>query len=150
MFKELAPIAHTTMIQILISGEENGQLRVNIMPKAIEGQNPALSTPLSLLATPEELDEQLPSILTGYVGTRQSLADSLESARIVMESAKKDALKKTTKAAASPKAAAVADSDGVDLRDDEPFDEETGDDVGSHTASANSAAVKTDDLNLFG
>lgn len=143
MFKELASIARTTMIQILISGEENGQLRVNIMPKAIEGQNPALSTPLSLLATPEELDEQLSSVLTGYVGTRQSLADSLESATIVMENAKKEAVK-NAKAPASQKSSVTA-SAGVNLEEDEPFENESGGD--QTTVPAKSAG--SDDLNLF-
>lgn len=79
MFKELHPLIKQTRLLILVSAEGD-LLRVNITPKSSEGENPALSTPLSLLAIPEELDAQLPEILTEYTGAHMDLRTSLNNA----------------------------------------------------------------------
>ena len=102
MFKELAELAKSTTINLIVSGEADGQLRVIVMPKpAKEGENPALSTPLCLVATPEELDAQFAGILVGYVSARTSLADALSASQTVMEAAKKSAVEEAAKKASA-------------------------------------------------
>lgn len=87
MFKELYPLIRRTTLHILLS-TEGDLLRVNITPKAIEGENPALATPISLLATPEELDAELSTILAGYTDAHMDLRASLEIAKTAMTEGK--------------------------------------------------------------
>jgi len=126
MFKELAPLVQKSMLCIFISAEGD-QLRVNILPKAVEGLNPALFTPLSVVASPDELDAKMPEILAGYANAHQSLEDSLENVKLVMEEAKRAAMDKSNAKPATGKKAGVASSvlehaNGNDeLGDDVPF-----------------------------
>jgi hypothetical protein len=47
---------------------EEDQVRVNVMPKKLaDGENAALTIPMSFTGTAEELDTQLPSALVSYV-----------------------------------------------------------------------------------
>lgn len=87
MFKELHPLVRRTTLHILLSAEGD-LLRVNITPKAIEGDNPALATPISLLASPEELDAELATILAGYTDAHLDLRASLEIAKTAMTEGK--------------------------------------------------------------
>jgi PRTRC genetic system protein E len=159
MFRELEPIVKSTMIQILISSEGD-KMRVMVMPKAVEGQNPALSAPLSLLGTSAELDEKLPEILTNYTECRQSLEDSLANVKLVMDAAKQDAMDKA-KAKPAPAKSSHAKSagnaisvdfanddeenDGVDLTSDEPFEPP----VASSTIAPSPKSQDTAELDLF-
>ncbi len=127
MFTELKEMAKSTSINIMISAEPEEKLRVIVMPKAAkEGENPALSTPLSLVGTPEELDEKFASIITGYTASRTSLAESLSAAQAVMEAAKADAAKTAAKKTASkptekakPSAATTSDSEPDEEKESE-------------------------------
>lgn len=128
MFTELAPLAKSTTLNVIVTAEGEN-LRVIVMPKAAkEGENPALSTPLSLVGTPAELDAQFATIITGYTASRTSLEEALLASQTVMEAAKKDsvsaAAKKTTKAATSTPAAPAKntepeekEADDIDLFD---------------------------------
>lgn len=87
MFKELHPLVRRTALHILLSAEGD-LLRVNITPKAIEGENPALATPISLLASPEELDAELATILADYTDAHMDLRASLEIAKTVITEGK--------------------------------------------------------------
>lgn len=98
MFKELHEMVKTTALTILVSDAGDGLLSVAVLPKGKEGQNPALSTPLSLTGTPEEMDAELPAVLSRYVGGRNSLAQSLETSLAVMDAAKKAVQDEATKA----------------------------------------------------
>lgn len=152
MFVELMPLAKTTMIQMLIS-VEGDDMRVIVMPKAVEGQNPALCAPLSVLASPAELDEKLPGVLAGYVTSRQSLEDSLENVKLVMEQAKREeqakatekSSKATAKTATKATPAPATSSEDVDFSDDEPFEDEP-------TPVVTSSAAKSEahECDLFG
>lgn len=153
MFAELAILAKSTIFQIIIAAEGEDQLRVNVIPKAVEGQNPALSTPLSLVGTPAELDAEFLTHLTGYANKRLSLAEQLENTKLVMDAALKEAQEKAkAKPAAKVKSAAPAASttsagdDGLD--DDQPFEDAT---AGVPTATVFSARKLNDsaEINLF-
>jgi PRTRC genetic system protein E len=109
MFTELAALAKNTTIHLIITSAPNDELKVVVLPQAKEGMNPALCQPLSLTASPEELDEKFVDCLASYKTDRKTLEEQLEDSRLVMEAAGKaaqesaaDATKKaTTKATAT-------------------------------------------------
>jgi PRTRC genetic system protein E len=135
MFAQLASIAKSTMIQIIITAEGDDQLRVNVLPKAVEGQNAAMSTPLSMVATPAELDEGFVDILTKWRDKRVSLSEQFENTQLVMEAAQKESLEKVkTSKLAKPKGSPATssptsftsgnDDDDDGLAEDKPFEDE--------------------------
>lgn len=101
MFKELAPLFHQRSVVIMINSIEGDKLTVAILPKRLNDlENAALSTPVSVTGTPEELDEQLPSTLTQFVGAHLELKNTLELAKEEMaraaKAAKQESKPKTT------------------------------------------------------
>jgi PRTRC genetic system protein E len=68
------------------------QIRVNIVPKKLkDGDNGALTTPLSVTGTAEDLDAELASTLVGYVGSHLQMKNTLEKAKAEMDAASKAA-----------------------------------------------------------
>jgi PRTRC genetic system protein E len=64
MFKELAPLLRHRAVLFTVSHISENQFRVNVVPKKIsEGENDALTTPVSVSGTVEDLDSQLPQTL---------------------------------------------------------------------------------------
>jgi PRTRC genetic system protein E len=103
MFKELAPLLQQRSVVIMVNPLEGETLRVIVMPKRLnESENAALSTPVSVSGTPQELDEQLPSTLTQFVGAHLELKNTLEIAKEEMAQAAKSA-RQNTKAKTTPK-----------------------------------------------
>jgi PRTRC genetic system protein E len=122
MFKQLAPIINAgTNLCIMVSAAPEGNLTVTILPQSKDGQSTALSTPLSVTATPDELDSELPAALTSYVGHRASLAETLENVKTIMEAAGKTASEQATKAATktTSEASCVESDEENDELDDE-------------------------------
>lgn len=114
MFKELAPIVATgTTLCIMVSAAPEGNLMVTVIPQG-KDPNSALNTPLSVTATPEELDAEFPGALTGYTSSRASLAESLENAKTIMEAAGKTARDAASKAATKPTSAPAGAEDDED------------------------------------
>jgi PRTRC genetic system protein E len=71
---------------------EEDQLRVNIVPKKIkDGDNDALTTPLSVTGTAEELDAELSSTIVSFVASNLQLKNTLERAKAEMDEAAKAA-----------------------------------------------------------
>ena len=92
MFKELAPYLRQRAVLLTVTHLEHDQIRVNIVPKKLkDGENEALTTPLSVTGTAEELDQELPSTLTSYVASHLQLKNTLENAKAEMEAAAKAA-----------------------------------------------------------
>ncbi|MFC5862076.1 PRTRC system protein E [Acidicapsa dinghuensis] len=92
MFKELAPLLQQRSLVILANPLEGDVIRVIVMPKRLnDSENAALSTPVSVTGTPAELDEQLPSTLTQFVGAHLDLKNTLEIAKEEMAEAAKAA-----------------------------------------------------------
>ncbi len=57
MFTELMPLLAERTVLITVARESDTTIRANVVPKQVnEGENVALSTPLSFVGTPEELD----------------------------------------------------------------------------------------------
>lgn len=128
MFKELAPILkNCTSINVILASNKDGTLSVTILPKPKEtGESAvALSTPLSLTATPEELDAEFTQILTGYAVTHQSLAEQVENTTEILEAAKKESQKKATTAiskASTKSSTENSGSSGDDIDEDQDVD----------------------------
>jgi PRTRC genetic system protein E len=144
LFKSLQDLSRSTQIVCIISSDPDGSMKVTVMPKpAKDGENPALSTPLQLVGTPEELDAQFAEVLTSYTATRTSLAESLAASQTVMEAAKKDATEKAAKAASaktSTPAARVAAPRTESVSDEDTDAEESGEPA---------AKVANSDIELF-
>ena len=92
MFKELAPYLRQRAVLLTVTRLEEDQIRVNVIPQKIkDGENAALTTPLSVTGTAEELDRDLPSTLVSFVSSHLQLKNSLERAQAEMDAATKAA-----------------------------------------------------------
>src|SRR5215472_9706845 len=92
MFSELMPLLADRTVLITVARESDTTVRATAIPKrAREGDNPALSTPLSFVGTPEELDRDFAKELAAYVDTHRQLGSTLAQAKAEMEAAAKAA-----------------------------------------------------------
>jgi len=92
MFKELVPILRSRAVLMTATALDDDQIRVNVVPKKMkDGDQDALSTPLSVTGTAEELDTQLGSTLVGFVASHLQMKNSLEKAKADMDAATKTA-----------------------------------------------------------
>lgn len=103
MFKELAPYLRQRAVLLTVTCLEEDQIRVNVIPKKLkDGENAALTTPLSVTGTAEELDRDLPSTLVNFVSSHLQLKNSLERAQAEMNAAAKTAQTEARAKAKSP------------------------------------------------
>jgi PRTRC genetic system protein E len=92
MFKELAPLVRHRAVLFTVSHVEDDQFRVNVIPKKVaDGENDALTTPVSVTGSVEDLDRELPETLLHFVSSHLELKNSLERAKAEMEEASKAA-----------------------------------------------------------
>jgi PRTRC genetic system protein E len=90
MFKELAPVLRHRAVLMTITSTEDDQIRVNIVPKKLkDDENKALTTPISVTGTAEELDAELGPTLVDFVASHLQLKNTLVQARADMETAAK-------------------------------------------------------------
>ncbi len=107
MFKELGPLLRQRTVVMILTRLEDETIRVNVIPRKLnESENDALTTPLSVAGTAEELDTQLPSALVQFVGAHLELRNTLESAKEQMAAAGK-AAKAEARSKVTPKTAPV-------------------------------------------
>ena len=101
MFVELMPLLAGRTVMITVVREDDKTLRVNVIPttKPGENENPALTTPLSYIGTPEELDAELGKQLASYVECHTQLSSTLAQAKTEMEAAAKAAQEEARKKA---------------------------------------------------
>ena len=60
MFKELGPLLRQRTVVLILTRLEDDTIRVNVIPRKLnESENDALTTPLSVAGTAEELDAEL-------------------------------------------------------------------------------------------
>jgi PRTRC genetic system protein E len=107
MFKELAPLLRQRAVLLTVTHLEDDQIRVNVIPQKIrDGENPALTTPLMVTGTAEDLDRDLPSTLTNFVGAHLGLKNTLDRVKEEMDAAVKaaqaEARSKSKSAGAKP------------------------------------------------
>ncbi|MGA2170727.1 MAG: PRTRC system protein E, partial [Terracidiphilus sp.] len=111
MFKELVPVLRDRAVLLTVTLVDADQIRVNIVPKKLkEGDNDALTTPLSVTGTAEDLDAELSSTIVGFVSSHLQMKNTLEKAKAEMDAASKvaqaeaHAKSKTTAKQLPPKA----------------------------------------------
>jgi len=102
MFTELMPLLRKRRLLLTISLVEGDTIRATVVPqKASDTEGNALTTPLAITGTAEELDRDLPQQLVEFTGAHLQLQTTLASAKAEMEAAAKaareEARKKTTK-----------------------------------------------------
>src|SRR5438876_6219078 len=86
------PLLAERTVLITVARESDTTIRVNVCPKrSSESENAALSTPLSFVGTPEELDQGFAKELAAYVDTHRQLGSTLAQAKATMEAAAKAA-----------------------------------------------------------
>ena len=107
MFKELGPLLRQRTVVMILTRLEDDTIRVNVIPRKLnESENDALTTPLSVAGTAEDLDAQLPSALVQFVGAHLELRNTLESAKEQIAAAAKTA-KAEARSKVAPKTAPV-------------------------------------------
>lgn len=102
MFTELMPLLRKRRLIITISLVEGDTIRATVLPhKASETDDNAVTTPLAITGTADELDRDLPQQLVEFVGAHLQLQSTLTSAKADMDAAAKvardEVRKKTTK-----------------------------------------------------
>ncbi len=104
MFKELAPYLRQRAVLLTVTHIEDDQIRVNVIPQKLkDGENAALTTPLTVTGTADELDNDLPTTLVNFVSAHLQLRNTLDRAKAEM-----DAAAKTAQAEARSKAKTTA------------------------------------------
>jgi PRTRC genetic system protein E len=92
MFKELGPLLRQRTVVMILTRLQDDTIRVNVIPRKLnESENDALTTPLSLAGTAEDLDADLPSALVQFVRAHLELKNTLETAKEQMAAAGKAA-----------------------------------------------------------
>ena len=92
MFKELAPCLRQRAVLLTVTHIEEDKIRVNIIPQKLkDGENAALTTPLTVTGTAEELDRDLPATLVDFVSAHLQLRNTLDRAKAEMDAAAKAA-----------------------------------------------------------
>lgn len=102
MFVELMDLLKARTLLITVARIDD-KVKLNVIPaKTREGEDPALTTPLSYTASPEELDADLGQHLASYVDAQLALGSTLAEAKAEMDAAAKAARQKA-KATQTPK-----------------------------------------------
>ena len=100
MWNPIYELAKTTALLLTISADQNAnQLVVTVTPRPSGKGDPALTQPLTLRGTPEELDTGFVDALTRYGTSYASLKETVEASLALIEEAKKAAVAKATPAA---------------------------------------------------
>jgi PRTRC genetic system protein E len=84
MFTELMPLLKQRVVMITISDIGEGLLRVNVIPRKLEGsadENGALTVPLSITGKAEELDRELPGQLASFTESVTQTGSNLDELR---------------------------------------------------------------------
>jgi PRTRC genetic system protein E len=126
MFRELMPLIENRPLSITVAALSGGRIRVNVVPQGLEKDRKindkvgfsnkdkiakvpeaainALTTPLSLTGTAEEIDQSLAEALTQFVESHGQLQHTLDKAReqiadAVRAAEERDKTKSKTKSA---------------------------------------------------
>jgi PRTRC genetic system protein E len=103
MFKELAPYLRQRAVLFTVTHLENEQIRVNIVPQKLkDGENAALTTPLTVTGTAEELDRELSPTVINFVSAHLELKNTLDRAQAEMDAAAKAAQAEARKKTKTP------------------------------------------------
>lgn len=81
MFTELMPLLKQRVVMITVSDIGEGLLRVNVIPRKLDGSsdaNGALTAPLSITGKADELDRELPSQLAAFTESVTKTGSNLD------------------------------------------------------------------------
>ena len=124
-FQALLSSAQTSKINLVVTAVSGGRLSVLLLANSDakgEGQE-ALNRPLSVTATPEELDAEFATLLQGHASTRRSLAEQLEAEATILKGAAAAsatrASKKLTEGKAKRSTAQAGQGDATPPEDDD-------------------------------
>ena len=108
MFTELMPLLRKRRLLLTISLVEGDTIRATVVPqKASDTEDNALTTPLAITGTAEELDRDLPQQLVEFTGAHLQLQTTLASAKAEMDAAAKAAREEARKKTSKPSARRV-------------------------------------------
>ena len=103
MFKELAPYLRHRAVLLTVTHLEDDQIRVNVIPQKLkDGENAALTTPLTVTGTADKLDRDLPATLVNFVGAHLGLKNTLDQAKQEIDAAAKAAKAEARSKAKTP------------------------------------------------
>src|SRR5271165_2983649 len=103
MFTELMPLLRKRRLLLTVSLVEGDTIRATVVPQKVsETEDNALTTPLAITGTAEELDRDLPQQLVEFTGAHLQLQTTLASAKAEMEAAAKAAREEARKKSAKP------------------------------------------------
>jgi PRTRC genetic system protein E len=103
MFVELMPLLKERTLLITVARVDE-KVRVNVIPaKVKEGEEHALTTPVSVTGSAEELDSELGRHLASYVDSHLALGSTLAEAKAEMDAAAKVARRKVKTTQHAPK-----------------------------------------------
>jgi len=92
MFQQLVPLLRQRSVLLTVTSLEEDQIRVNVLPKKLaDGENAALTTPMSFTGTAAELDAQLADAIVSFVASHLELKNTLDRAKEEMAAAAKAA-----------------------------------------------------------
>jgi PRTRC genetic system protein E len=104
MFQQLVPLLRQRSVLLTVTLVEDDQVRVNVMPRKLaEGENTALTTPMSFTGAAAEIDEQLPAAISSFVASHLELKNTLTRAKEEMDAAAKAAQEEARNKAKHPK-----------------------------------------------
>jgi PRTRC genetic system protein E len=111
MFQQLAPLLRQRSVLLTVTSLEEDQIRVNVLPKKLaDGENAALTTPMSITGTAAELDAQLPDAIVSFVASHLELKNTLARAKEEMAAAAKTAQDEAKSKGKTTKKAAPAEA----------------------------------------
>jgi PRTRC genetic system protein E len=101
LFHQLFQLAQSAALTLTISADaSDGRMTINVVPKPnADLKEPALATPLSLTATPDEFDADFMRVLSTYRASRQSLAEQADATNEVLAAAQQASAKRGATAA---------------------------------------------------
>ena len=103
MFVELMPLLKERTLLITVARVDQ-KVKVNVIPaKVKEGEDHALTTPLSFTGSAEELDSELGRHLVSYVDSHLALGNTLAEAKAEMDAATKAARQKVKTTQQAPR-----------------------------------------------
>ena len=114
MFTELMPLLRKRRLLLTVSLVEGDTIRATIVPqKASDTEDNALTTPLAITGTAEELDRDLPQQLVEFTGSHIQLQSTLASAKAEMDAAAKAAREEARKKTSKPSSASSPTTQGA-------------------------------------
>ncbi len=111
MFAELMPLLRKRRLLLTVSLVEGDTIRATVVPqKSSETEDNAITTPLAITGTAEELDREVPGQLVSFVGAHLQLQSTLATAKAEMDAAAKAARDEARKKGIKPVTTPAAES----------------------------------------